>query len=305
LSTLAVTAQLFAMYRLRFPMHPHGHLGAVGAAVAVARLRGDDPAPAADVAASLPLLAVWTTCFEGATVRNTYSGMAAAIGLLANRLAGSGFRGARDAQAAAFEELVGERVGDPGVIDPERLAIMDDYAKVYSACALSHTTVAAALELGSLRVDDIERIEVETTTNNCKIDRAAVARSLSTRFSLSYAAAAAIVHGHARPEAFEPDDRVFALASRVVVRASRDFDAAWPEASPATVTVHLRSSGAVTARVDNPPGYPARSLGPETLRSKFEALTQPSDAAGRRFDYDRLLAIEAIPDMAELFHDGA
>ena len=307
ISGYEVAARLFRAYRLRFPMHPHGHLGAVGAAVAVARLTGRNPAAAADMAASLSLLTVWTPCFEGATVRNTYSGMAATIGLLANKLAASGFTGSAGAQEVAFGELVGERADDADDlldVDPRRLLLMDDYMKVYSACALSHTTIEAALDLGPLAVDEIERVEVETTANNLKLDRAATANSLSTRFSLPYAAAAAIVHGHANADAFEPDERVFALAARVDVRANAAFDREWPQASPAQVTAYV-AGGTRTARVANPRGYPARTLGPEAIRAKFQALTAPSNGGERRYDFDRLLAIETVADSAAIFDPSA
>jgi 2-methylcitrate dehydratase PrpD len=303
ISGYEVAARLFRAYRLRFPVHPHGHLGAVGAAVAVARLSGRDPAAAADMAASLSLLTVWTPCFEGATVRNTYSGMAATIGLLANKLLAGGFTGSGGAQEVAFGELVGERADDADElldVDPRRLALMDGYMKVYSACALSHTTIEAALDLGPIAADEIERVEVETTANNLKLDRAATANSLSTRFSLPYAAAAAIVHGHADPEAFEPDERVFALAARVDVRANPAFDREWPQASPAQVTAHV-AGGTRSAHVANPRGYPARSLDHDAIRAKFEALTGPSNGGKRRYDFDRLLAIETLADSAAIF----
>ena len=307
ISGYEVAARLFRAYHLRFPMHPHGHLGAVGAAVAVARLTGRNPAAAADMAASLSLLTVWTPCFEGATVRNTYSGMAATIGMLANKLVASGFTGSAGAQEVAFGEFVGERADDADDlidVDPQRLVLMDDYMKVYSACALSHTTIEAALNLGPIAADEIVRVEVETTANNLKLDRAATANSLSTRFSLPYAAAAAIVYGHANPDAFEPDDRVFALAARVDVRANAAFDREWPEASPAQVTAHV-AGGTRSARVANPRGYPARTLGHDAVRAKFQALTAPSNGGERRYDFDRLLAIETVADSAAIFDPSA
>jgi len=62
---------------MRYPVHSHGHLGAVGAAVAVARLDGEDPLAVASIAAGTPLLTSWQPCYEGATVRNTFIGYAA------------------------------------------------------------------------------------------------------------------------------------------------------------------------------------------------------------------------------------
>jgi 2-methylcitrate dehydratase PrpD len=307
LSGYEAAARLFSAYRLRYPLHPHGHFGAVGAAIAVAMLRHAPAGPPARIAATLPLLSVWTPCFEGATARNAYSGTAASIGIVANHMAASGFTGSRDALHIAFTELAGELV-DPdaltGALDPTGLSIHRDYMKFYSACALTHTAIEAVLELGSLPVEDIVRIEVETVSNNMKLDCTAEENNLSTRFSLPYAVAATIIHGHAGPEAFTPDPRAFALAELVEMRVSPDLDAAWPEASGSRVTVHAGGE-ALTAHVDNPLGHYANPPTPEQLEEKFEALVGPSNEGSKRYDYGRLLAIADVEDVATLFESPA
>ncbi|MDQ3301848.1 MAG: MmgE/PrpD family protein [Actinomycetota bacterium] len=294
-----VTARLFEAYRLIYPLHPHGHFGAVGAAVAVARLRNADPEEPAAIAATLPLLPVWQPCYEGATTRNAYTGTAAMIGVNANRMAAAGFTGSREAQSVAFGELVGELV-NPGVltepVDLENLRITRNYLKLHSACALSHSALDAVLTLGSLSAEEIESVEVETVSNNMKISRLARPNDLSTRFSLPYAVAAAIVYGHTGPEAFVPDKRVFELAERVEVRTAEDLEDAWPTSAPARVTVRRRGEDRAH-QVDNPRGHHANPVRPEELRNKFMML------AGENADslYERLLALEEVQDMARIF----
>lgn len=297
-----VTARLFEAYRLTYPLHPHGHFGAVGAAVAVARLRNADAEEPAAIAATLPLLPVWQPCYEGATARNAYTGMAARVGVTANRMAVAGFTGSREAQKVAFGELVGELV-NPGVltqpVDPENLRITRNYLKIHSACALSHSALDAVLALGPLSSGEIESVEVETVTNNMKIARRARQNDLSTRFSLPYAVAAAIVHGHTGPEAFVPDERVFELAERVEVRTAEDLKDAWPAAAPARVTVRSRGEER-TYQVDNPRGHHANSVRPQELRDKFAMLV----GEGADPLYEGLLALEEVEDMARIF-EGA
>lgn len=299
LSGYEVVARLFEAYRLRYPVHPHGHFGAVGAAVAVARLRGEDPAEPATIAATLPILSVWHPCYEGATARNAYSGMAAMIGLLANRMAMAGFRGSRQAQPVGFGELAGELV-DPGAledpIDPGRPRILRNYLKLHSACALSHSALDAVLQLRPV-AGEVTGVEVETVANNLKLDRQPAANPLSTRFSLPYAVAAAIVHGHTRPEAFEFDAGVARLASRVRIRQAPDLEAAWPAAAPARVTVHCGASSR-TVTVANPVGHHANPAPTAELRHKFRFLAGINDPDRL---YDRLLALESITDCALLF----
>jgi 2-methylcitrate dehydratase PrpD len=299
LSGYEVTARLFEAYRLTYPLHPHGHFGAVGAAVAVARLRRADAAEPALIAATLPLLPVWNSCYEGATARNAYAGVASAIGVTANRMAAAGFTGSRQAQEVAFGELVG-RLQNPAAlspeIDPVRPRILNDYLKLHSACALSHAALDAVLELAP-EASQVQRVEVETVANNMKLDRQASPNELSTRFSLPYAVAAAIVHGHTRPDAFIPDRAVSALAERVTIRQAGDLEAGWPDRAPARVTVHT-SAGARTAEVQNPRGHHANPATPGELRRKFEMLCWTSDPAAT---YERLLGLERVADCAELY----
>jgi 2-methylcitrate dehydratase PrpD len=299
-----VTARLFDAYRLRYPLHPHGHLGAVGAAVAVARLRGRPPAGPALVAATLPLLTVWQPCFEGATTRNTWSGFAAAVGVTANRLAEAGFTGSSQLESVAFGELVGEvrslaPLTEP--IDPGELRITRDYLKLHSACALSHGAIDAVLGLGAIDPDEVLGLEVETVENNLKLDRQALDNSLSTRFSIPYAVAAAIVHRESGPRAFLPDPAVQALAARVEVRAASDLEAAWPERSPTRVTVRCRER-VLRAEVANPHGHHLDPASPDELRAKFEGLTWSARPSAL---YERLLAVDEVADAGRLFEGVA
>ena len=301
LSGYEVTARLFDAYRLTYPLHPHGHFGAVGAAVAVARLRNVDAVEPAAIAATLPLLPVWQPCTEGATARNAYTGIAAAVGLTANRLAAAGFTGSREAQGAAFGGLVGQLVHPEALstpVDPENLRITRNYMKLHSACALSHSALDAVLALDPLpAADEVESVEVETVSNNLKIAGQARPNDLSTRFSLPYAVAAAIVHGHTRPEAFVPEKRVAELAKRVEVRAAQDLEDAWPDAAPAHVRIRTRD-GTYAERVDNARGHHSNPASADQLRTKFELLV---DGARPGRLYERLLGLGNVGDAASLF----
>lgn len=299
-----VSARLFEAYRLQFPTHPHGNLASVGAAVAVSCLIGTDPVSPALIAASLPLLATWQPAFEGATVRNTYAGIAAATGVLSNRLAAAGFIGSATAQDAAMGDLVGERADLDRLrapVDPDDLAITRNYFKLYSACALCHTAIEAILQLGPFHGDEIRRIRVATVSNNLKVARQPEWHDLSTRFSLPYAVAAAAITGHANPDAFTPNAEVFRLARRVEVYGDQSLDKAWPTEAPATVTVEL-ATRTVTATVANPRGHHSRPSEPDVLREKYERLVGSS--VYRSSSYMDLLQLETMDSVANLVWPG-
>ncbi len=296
-----VAARLFEAFRLTYPLHPHGHLGAVGAAVAVARLRDRDPVAPAEIAATLPILAVWQSSFEGATARTAQVGLASAIGVLANTMAEAGFTGSKEALPAAFGDLVGTAAAlgaAPQETRDRRWRIAQNYFKFHSACALTHSALDAVLDIGPVPVDEVLEVEVETVSSNMKVARLPRPNEHSTRFSLPYAVAAALVHGHTEPHAFVPDKRVFRLARRVDVRVAEELESGWPASAPARVTVRMRG-GTLERQADNPHGHYKDPPTTRELEEKFCRLV--TEGEGGRALFRRILDLERVADMNDLF----
>ena len=100
----------------RLAVHPHGTFGTIGAAVALARLLGYDPAATREiinVSATLGVAASRRALTTGATVRNIYTGLSGAMGWLAHTLVQSGFTGEPDAVASVYGAIYADR------FDPE------------------------------------------------------------------------------------------------------------------------------------------------------------------------------------------
>lgn len=267
-----VAAGLFTGIRLRPPTHPHGHLGAAGAAVAVALLAGDDPLPAARAATTIPLLTTWAPCLEGANVRNSWAGHAAAAGLLARRLVHAGYRGAGTALETAFDGLAGDRTeADMGQVGTR---ITGGYIKLYSACAITHSAVEAALSLAPVPAASVASVCVEVNANSMKTAVQPAGNDLSRRFSIPYAVAVALLHGDADPVRFDrPDTEALELAAKVTVAEDPEATAAWPEYAPATVRLTLDDGSVHVAHVDDALGHPGNPVGPNAVRDKFLRLS--------------------------------
>jgi 2-methylcitrate dehydratase PrpD len=295
-----LTARLFGAVRFRPGVHPHGHLGAIGAAVAVATLDGTDPHAAAAIAATTPLLTSWQACYDGASTRNTFTGHAARTGVRASALARAGFTGSSDSLAASFAHISDpqERPGYTGALDYDNLAIAGNYFKVHSVCALAQGAIEAAVSLAPVDVARIKRVKVSTIAVNLKIDTQPVANELSTRFSLPYAVAAALRLGRGDPDAFEYHPEVAALATKVDVHVDDALDAQWPQAAPVEVSV-VTESGTDVACVANPRGHHSRPLSRTELRDKFTALLKEPDRAIML--WERLAQLPTMSDCTELF----
>lgn len=300
-----VTARLFQAIRLTYPVHPHGHFGAVGAAVAVALLTDVDPVQAARIAGTTPLLPVWDACFDGATARNTYTGLAAQCGVMAADLTRAGFTGSESALMVAFGQIGGEVVGQEildAPLDYDNLGVTRNYFKRHSACALTHVAIDAVAGMDVPSGQPIRRVRVETVANNMKLDRQPRPNDLSGRFSLPYAVATALSLRRTDPEAFQYRPEVAELARLVEVSIAADLEAEWPDASPARVTVEWEG-GSRTSTVRNPRGHWTQPLTPDELREKFTALVD--DAAVVDTWWARLTGLPGIDDTARIFTYGA
>lgn len=270
-----VAAGLFDGFRLRPPTHPHGHLGAAGAAVAVAVLTGEDPLPMARAAATIPLLTTWAPPLEGANVRNTWAGHAASAGVLARRLVRAGFRGSPSSYDSIFDGLVGDRVPIDAPLFGTR--ITRGYVKLYSACAITHSAIEAALALHP--GGPVKTVHVAVNANSLKTDAPPGETDLSRRFSIPYAVAVALLRGDAGPDRFDtPDPGALDLAARVTVAEDPDATAAWPALSPATVTVTGTDGAVRTARAEDGYGHPGNRAPVDAVRAKFLSLTERDPA---------------------------
>src|SRR5499433_632997 len=92
-------------------VHSHGTWGAIGTAVAVARL-GDTTASTIreviNLAASMSPANTWTPALDGATIRNLYPGRSAWNGLLAVELHACGFTGLTDSPSDVFGTILAD-----------------------------------------------------------------------------------------------------------------------------------------------------------------------------------------------------
>ncbi|WP_395405811.1 hypothetical protein ACHMXB_21830 (plasmid) [Arthrobacter sp. UC242_113] len=164
----------------------------------------------------------------------------------------------------------------PSVDSPR---ILNGYFKFFSACALTHTSIEAALELAPLRGSDIAAVTVRTTANNLKVATSPGQRALSRRFSIPFAVATALTRASADATDFDaPDPSALELAQRVTVEEKPEFTKMWPSAAPAEVLVTLINGTTIRGYSDNARGTAARPVGGEELRDKSAALLGDSGA---------------------------
>ena len=280
--------------RLRPAAHPHGTWGTLGAAAAVAKLRGHDAETTArvlEVAASLGLATSATAALRGGSVRNAYAGMAAQNGLLACDLAEAGVSGEPEGIAAVFGRVVGDAFDGAAMVEGlgERWLITEAFFKQASCCRETQGALEA-LELllaeAPVAPESVAAIEVETFASAAALAEQAPAASIAGRFSIPFTVATRIVRGHAWTEAFSEaavaDPETRALAARVAVREAPALTARLPRERVCRLSLRLHGGAVREKEVIGTPGDPDRPLPEEALREKFRRCAEP--AFGSRWD---------------------
>jgi 2-methylcitrate dehydratase PrpD len=280
--------------RLRPAAHPHGTWGTLGAAAAVARLRGHDAATTTrvlEVAASLGLATSATASLRGGSVRNVYAGAAAQNGMLACDLAEAGVTGEPGGIAAVFGGVVGHGFDEAAMLDGlgARWLVAEAFFKQAGCCRETQGALEAIellLAEAPAAPGEVAAVEVETFASAAALSERAPTAPIAGRFSIPFTVATRLVRGHAWTDAFSDaaiaDPATRALAARVAVREAPALTARLPAERVCRISLRLRD-GTVRAReVAGTPGDPDRPLPEDALRAKFRRCAEP--ALGARWE---------------------
>ena len=273
--------------------HATSICGAVGAAVAVAMLRGLDAegiANAAGIAASMGagLLEANRT---GGTVKRVHCGWAAHSGVTAADLARHGLTGPPTVVEGRFGFLhafCGDRANVGAVVKGlgDQWELPGIFFKPYPCNHFTHAGVDAALELRArgIRAEDIVEIElgvpspVLRTIAEPVLDKARPRSGYHAAFSGPYTVAAALLGGGGLGLGYEDfsdeaaaDPRRLALASRVRCVADNRADEIFPMQFPAVLRVLTSDGHRHEVRVDANRGGPGNPLTSDELTAKFMA----------------------------------
>lgn len=296
-----------AATRMRIAVHPHGTYGVIGAATAVARLKGVRVAGMChviNIAATMAMATNRQAMLDEATVRNVYTGHTALAGQIAVQLAESGFTGQRDGIGFTYGSVIADG------FDPEQALaglgkewlITRGYFKLHPAGRYAHAAIDALEDAlsrlpRSITVDAVDHIEVRAFRLAALLSGKRVTTSFGAKFSIPFALATLIHHGVSNLAAFDDaavdHPGIIRLASRVEVIEDPAYTALYPRQHRADVTVVLKDGSRATGRCDIMKGDPENPHRPEDVQQKFFELTAPLwGDAGARAIYDACLHLE-------------
>jgi 2-methylcitrate dehydratase PrpD len=302
--------------KIRMSMHPHGTWGTVGAAAAVGKLHGYNAGrfrEIINVSSSLALATSRKTMLEGATVRNAYSGVSNHMGVLAHHLVSSGFTGEADGLGTVYGAVISETFDRSAMTAGlgVRYEISRNYFKRHACCRYNHATLDALLGLmakapgGRVGPEQVAAVEVRTYSLAAQLCDTRPGNMLAAKFSIPFAVATAIVHGHAGVECFLPravqDPAVRDLALKVRVTEDAALTAMMPARRPSRVCLKLTNGSVLEAEAFVNKGDFEDPYTPEDLRMKyFELAALAWSTPTATAVWDAVARLEDIRDINEL-----
>lgn len=286
LRVCALAYEVVTRFALAYPfkgfhVHPHAAFAPMGAAAAVALVRGYDASLLRDAvtgAASMSFAGPFDTAVEGSLIRNAWTAAGAWIGMQTADWARAGIAGGIDTPHDVFVRNFGTQV------DPEALSrglgdtwsVCGGYHKVFACCNYAHAAVEASLELRQRlqagRVEDIVEILVEAGGGGVALANAQPATVLAAKFSMPHAVAAAAIMGTGGAAAFTRetlnDAAIAGLRQRVTLSPHPEAGPP-PHDRPGRVTWTLRDGSRMIASVSSPRGSADQPFDEATLLAKL------------------------------------
>ena len=268
-------------------VHSHGTWGAIGTAVAVAKLHGWDATAIEQVinlAASMSPANTWSSCFAGATVRNLYPGRAAFNGMMAVQLADCGFQGLEDGPSDIYDGFLGQSFNHEETVAGlgQNYRIAQNYFKFHACCLYNHPALDAVLSLSHQHDIEASQVQwVEVTTIPFAADAMAYddpQNQLSAKFSIPHAVAAALVRGRTDITSFYPDHladtAIRQLASKVKVETEPQMSMRRHDYPLARVTIGMRNGRQLQGETVIVRGDTANPVTRQELVDKFLFLSE-------------------------------
>lgn len=308
-----VSSRISRAANVLLTVHPHGTWGTLGAAVAVARLKGfgvDRIVELLNVSATMGMATSRNTLLEGSTVRNIYTGHAGYMGILATDLVQAGFKGERDGVATIYGRVLSDRF-DPAlaVKDLGRDWIVGDgYYKLHPTGRYVHSAIDALENLlagvpgGRLDPAAIESIGVKAYSLAAMLNGREITTSFGARFSIPFALASILVHGRSGLASFDDAavarSDVQALTRKVEVVEEPAYTAQYPDRQLILLSIRLRDGRVLEGRCERTKGEPSNPHKESELEGKFFELGRAVWGEAVTGDlFKAMMRVEDIPDV--------
>lgn len=264
--------------------HPPSSFGSFGAGVACAKLQGLNQSQVETTLGTAASMASGLVCNFGTMSKPLHVGLGARNGVVAAKLAQSGFT----ANKQAIEARLGfYEVFYPGA-EPDKRPLEElgtvyelinsgIRIKPYPCGGLTHPAIDGVLEFktkNGITAEMVESIDVGVARHTFeRIVFRVPQNGLQGKFSMPYLLARAIIDGRLFLDAFTDsavrDENVLRLAERVQMRLDPDLQPTALGSRPCKVTIRLRDGRSFSRQIDYAKGSREAPMTAEELKEKF------------------------------------
>jgi len=267
-----------------------GSWGAVGAAAAVARLRGLTAEETADALGAAEYHAPRTPIMRGVEqpgMTKDGVGWGSYVGVVAAELADRGFT----ASGTVFDDAEVTQTASLG----DRQHVTQGYLKPYPCCRWAQPGIDAVLELrDETQIDpnEVTAVHVHTFSEATNLNTRRPSTAIEAEYSYPYPVAAAIVRGEFTAEELKhsgrTNDEILNLAEKVNLVADGRINARFPAECLARVTIE-QDGRVYESGLTRPRGARNRPLDAAAQWEKIERLCHPTIPATALRDVQRAL----------------
>ncbi len=279
-----VGSRLGGATQARPNVHSHGTWGTISTAAAVARLNhltSDEIRHVINLSASMSPANTWTPALKGATIRNAYPGRSGLEGILAVDLHRAGFTALDDAPSDVYGTILADGFEPGQAVEGlgEAYRIEQNYFKLHACCRMNHPALDAIMAMraeATITPEQVARVRITSIPFGLRMTETAPRSMLGAKFSIPYAAAAALVLGRTDVAAFEEgliaDPRIRAMAGRVEVGADPEMALKRADYPTAEVRITLLDGRVLSRTTGVVRGDAANPVAPDEIVAKFLAL---------------------------------
>ena len=312
-----VAARIGAAVKLRPGMHPHGTWGGLGAAAAVAHLRGCDAqamTAALELAACMPIATSYQAVRDGSPVRHAWAGLANFTGSMAAGLAAAPFPAPATGAMATLSAIIGTECDAGLAVEAlgSRWDILRGYFKVHACCRHGHATLDALdVALAGTTPDPAQIIAVRVWTYADAVTAMTptipVATILAAKFSISFMVALRLLRGGTDPALFTPgialDPALTAFAEKVHLSEDPELTQRGRGQRGARVEIALADGRVLAGAVAHSRGDPALPFARADIVAKYRRLTAGTLGAARAAALETLInGLPGLEDCSPLLH---
>ena len=291
-------------------MHPHGTWGGLGAAAGLAvmnKMKAREASEYLNIVSSLTLATSRKTMLEGATVRNSYTGVSNKMAHVGLMLLKAGFTGEQDGIKSIFGSVVSNKFDDKSAVEllGKRFEVSRNYFKLHACCRYNHAALDALWKIIEQHsevknINQIKKIEVQSYNLAAELSDQNPRNVLACKFSIPFAVSTTLVNLDSGvlsfTEIMRTNKDIQKLCRKVTIVEDATLTEKTPDLRPADVRVLMENGSTFQAQVTTNRGDWQDPYSEEELKQKFISLTTRLWTQKKALDvYSKSIELEKIP----------